>query len=85
MEDEGGEMRFARKGLPAGGAWIVTLRGRTSAFQSNGAGFPPMDRLYMPRVPEPSHWRDYTNDLTQNASRRWLDTLAHGTKPYMPD
>jgi hypothetical protein len=82
VEDEGGEMVFERQGHGPGGAWIVTLRGRTTVFASNGAGFPPMDQLYVPKVASPSHYRDYSNDLIPGARERWLGMLAsEGVRP----
>lgn len=72
IEQEGGHMVHERSGHGPGGAWVVTLRGKTTVFQSNGAGFPPMDRLYVPEAKEPSHWSDYSNELIDGARERWL-------------
>lgn len=76
VEQEGGDMVFERAGHSQGGAWVVTLRGKTKVFPSNGAGFPPMDRLYVPKVKEPSHYRDYSNDLIVGAREKWLEMLG---------
>lgn len=76
VEHEGGEMHLEREGRPQGGAWVITLRGRTTVFPSNGAGFPPMDRLYVPNVAEPMHFRDYSNTLVEGAKERFLGMLC---------
>lgn len=76
VEEEGGQMVYEKAGHGQGGAWVVTLRGKTMVFPSNGAGFPPMDRLYVPKVKEPAHYRDYSNDLVVGARDKWLAMLG---------
>lgn len=63
---------------------MVTLRGVTRVFPSNGAGFPPMDRLYVPKVREPAHYRDYSNDLIEGAKEKWLAMLSSGSSDTPP-
>ncbi len=70
-------MWYEREGAP-GGRWIVALQGRTREFISNGAGFPELDRLYVPRVAAPSHYSDYTNELLPEAADE-LMKLLHGS------
>lgn len=84
VEQEGGEMIYEKAGHGQGGAWVVTLRGKTTVFQSNGAGFPPMDRLYVPKVKEPSHYRDYSNALIVGAREKWLAMLGSGSGDGQP-
>jgi hypothetical protein len=68
-------MSYERTGAP-GGRWIVALQGRTREFLSNGAGFPELDRLYVPNVNEPAHHRDYTNQLVSNAEAQLMKLLT---------
>lgn len=79
VEQEGGQMVYEKAGHGQGGAWVVTLGGKTSVFPSNGAGFPAMDRLYVPMVTEPSHYRDYSDDLIVDAREKWLSMLGSGS------
>lgn len=72
-------MHFERGGHVPGGDWIVTLRGKTTVFQSTGAGFPRLDRLYVPKVEEPSDYRDYSNKLIVGAREQLLSVLASGS------
>lgn len=76
VEREGGHMVHARPGHGPGGAWVITFRGKTATFHSNGAGFPQMDRLYVPKVSEPVHYSDYSNDLVEGAEGKWLEMLG---------
>ncbi|GJQ28673.1 MAG: hypothetical protein HBSAPP03_05570 [Phycisphaerae bacterium] len=76
VEDAGGTMEHERRGHGPGGAWIVTLRRKRSVFESNGAGFPRLDRLYVPKVPNPSQWRDYTNTLRPGARAAWMRMIG---------
>ena len=76
VEQEGGKMFYERGGHGLGGAWVVHLRGITQVFESNQAGFPEMDRLYVPKVPTPKHHSDYhTGLLIEGAEQRWLTLL----------
>jgi hypothetical protein len=78
VENEGGAMTFERAGQPPGGTWIVHLEGRETPFFSNGAGFPELDGLYVPRAPNPTHWRDYSCELIPNAREVFLKLLKGG-------
>ncbi len=53
------------------GVWIVSLNGKSRAFESNGRGYPELDRLYRPRVQYPQHYSDYHRILIPDA----IDTL----------
>lgn len=81
VEQEGGQMRFEREGQAQGGAWIVTFRGKVTVFNSNGSGFPPMDKLYIPRIPEPQSYRDYSNQLVEGARDKWIRMLLQDAPP----
>jgi hypothetical protein len=58
------------------GAWIVRLGGRERAFVSSGRGFPELDSLYVPMVPNPSHWEDYTTTLVLGAIDKLVGELG---------
>lgn len=76
VDELGGQMRFERAGRPQGGTWIVSLPGHAERmFDSNGAGFPPLDGLYVPKVPNPTHYRDYSNDLQPDSRDRWISLI----------
>ena len=70
VEEEGGQMVHEGGGHGPGGAWVEQLRGMKETFPSNGAGFPRMDELYVPKVAEPVHYLDYTPDTTSIESPR---------------
>ncbi len=74
IEQRGGSMVHARKGYQWG-AWIVTLDGKTGTFLSNGRGYPDLDRLYKPKVANPQHYTDYSNDLVPGAIEKLVAML----------
>jgi hypothetical protein len=57
------------------GAWIVTLDGKSGTFLSNGSGYPDLDRLYKPKVDNPQHYRDYSNELVTGAIEKFIRML----------
>ena len=69
-------MRHERKGFKQGGAWVVELDGRRHTFEYRNGGFPEMDQLYLPRVPQPMGWRDYACDLMEGGQAKWLSRLG---------
>lgn len=76
VHELGGQMRHEKLGRPQGGSWVVSLPGHAETFfDSNGAGFPLMDQLYVPKVPNPSHHTDYTHELVAGARERWIAML----------
>ena len=75
FEEQGGTMTFEREGSPTG-AWVCTLYGRQRVFHSNGRGFPELNKLYVPKVPNPRHWRDYTTRLVEGALPQFLARCA---------
>jgi hypothetical protein len=74
IEQLGGSMVHARKGYQWG-AWIVTLDGKIGTFLSNGRGYPDLDRLYEPKVANPQHYTDYSNDLVPGAIQKLVAML----------
>lgn len=77
VEDLGGSMTFEREGHRYG-AWIVRLGRKSACFESNGSGFPKLDRLYVPKVERPQHWRDYSTTLIPHAVGSFVELIYHG-------
>lgn len=75
IEGRGGTMSFRREDS-RWGAWEVCLLGRSARFESNGAGFPDLDRLYVPKIEDPRHWSDYSNALVPAAIDKLLSRLV---------
>ena len=77
VESLGGTMVHVRKGQPAGGRWIVSLKGYADrSFDCDGkGGAPALDRLYVPKVADPKTYRDYTNTLLPTAQASLLAML----------
>ena len=77
VEARGGKMYFLRHGA-RWGAWEVRLDGQYGRFESNGSGFPKLDRLYVPEpeVDNPRHWKDYSSSLVPGAINELLRMLA---------
>jgi hypothetical protein len=58
------------------GAWVIRLGESSVTIEAEGnRSFPKLDRLYLPRVPEPQHWDDYLNQLVPDAEERLLSML----------
>lgn len=76
IESLGGTMQHERAGWPRGGAWIVQLGDKEQTFLSNGKGFPELDQLYEPKVPKPTHYRDYTTTLIPRAIEKLVGKLS---------
>lgn len=70
IEQRGVSMMHVREGHQWG-AWVVSLDGKSCTFKSNGRGYPELDRLYKPKISNPKHYTDYSNDLVPGA----LETL----------
>jgi hypothetical protein len=66
IEHRGGSMVAVRKGHQWC-AWTITLDGKTRTFESNGRGYPELDRLYVPKAPNPTHYTDYSHTLQPGA------------------
>jgi hypothetical protein len=74
IEQRGGSMVHVREGHQWG-AWVITLDGKTGTFLSNGRGYPDLDRLYRPKVSDPQHYTDYSNDLVPGAIEKLISLL----------
>jgi len=57
------------------GAWIVEIGDARRVFESNGAGHPELDRLYVRKVVFPRHWSDYTHQLVGDAKDVFLSMV----------
>jgi len=75
IEAMGGTMVFDRSGSTHG-TWVVRLKGKSAYFDSNGRGFPDLDRLYVPRVSHPRHYTDYSNELVPGALEKLIRMLS---------
>jgi hypothetical protein len=75
VEELGGTMRYQREGKPHGGSWVVVLPGFAEKRFDSQPGFPALERLYVPRIPNPTDWRDYTNTLRPDGSEKWIAML----------
>jgi hypothetical protein len=75
IEKRGGKMSFERSGYPQGGAWILKLANKSKVIESNQSGFPELDRLYIPKKPNPRHYRDYTTSLVPDAINQLIAML----------
>jgi len=59
------------------GAWIVRLHGKERIFRSNGSGYPELDKLYKPNVPEPKHYSEYTKTLLPHALEKFERLISN--------
>ncbi len=68
----GGTMKYEREGYEYG-AWVIKLGGKTTVIEAPGIGsFPKLDRLYVPKVPNPKTWDDYSTELVPDAEDKLL-------------
>ncbi len=59
------------------GAWIIRIEGQSITCEADGSrSFPQLDRLHVPKVPEPLIWDDYQNELVPDAEARLLSLLS---------
>jgi len=76
VEGLGGSMFYERKGYRYG-AWVIRIGEHSVTIKSDGnRSFPELDRLYVPRVPEPKHWDDYKDELVPDAEKQLLSMLG---------
>ena len=76
VERRGGTMIYEHAGHRHG-AWLIAIGGRSLAVEATGErSFPQLDRLYVPRVPEPQTWDDYEDELVPGAEARLLGLLC---------
>ena len=74
VEQHGGSMVFLRAGY-LHGAWEIRLDGKRAVCEWDDYGFPELDNLYAPKVPDPQHWWDYTKTLIPGAFERLVRML----------
>ena len=77
VESLGGRMWHARLGY-RWGAWVVELGVYRREFVSNGSGYPQLDQLYVPEVPNPKQCSDFTETLAEGAEDRFMGLIRHG-------
>ena len=69
-------MTYEREGYRYG-AWVIRIGESHVTIEAGGnKSFPELDRLYVPRVPNPMHWDDYLDELVPNAETRLLSMLG---------
>jgi hypothetical protein len=69
-------MVYEREGYRFG-AWLIRIGESTATIEAGGnRSFPELDRLYVPRVPNPMHWDDYANKLVPDAEAQLLSMLG---------
>jgi hypothetical protein len=72
-----GSMNFERKGQPKGGAWIISLGGKSKTILSSGAqSFRELDELYVPTCENPRTWGDYDDKLIDGAEDKLFAMLG---------
>jgi len=63
------------------GAWIIRLGERITTIEADAnRSFRELDSFYVPRVPYPQQWDDYSNELVPDAEARLLGML--GLEPF---
>jgi hypothetical protein len=75
-------MTYERKGYRHG-AWVIRIGESSVTIEAGGnRSFPELDRLYVPRVPDPRHWDDYLDELVPDAETQLLSMLGiSGNRP----
>lgn len=78
-------MTYEREGYQHG-AWVIRIGERSVIIEAGGnQSFPELDRLYVPRSPNPRHWDDYLDELVPNAEAQLLSMLGiSGDRPKCP-
>jgi hypothetical protein len=83
----GGSMTYEHKGYRHG-AWVIRIGEKITIVEAGGnQSFPELDRLYVPRVPQPRHYYDYSNELVADAENQLLSILgiSENRTEYFPD
>ena len=76
VERLGGSMTYEREGHRYG-AWVIKVGESNVTTEAGGDGsFPELDRLYVPRVPDPKGWDDYLDELVPDAETKLLSMLG---------
>lgn len=72
VERHGGAMVYVREGYRHG-AWVIRIGENSFTIEATGnQSFPQFDRLYVPRVPHPERWDDYSDELAPDAEAQLL-------------
>lgn len=80
-------MTYERKGHRHG-TWMMRIGKSIVAIEAGGnRSFPELDRLYVPRIPDPRNWDDYLDELVPDAELQLLSMLGiSGNRPAcLPD
>src|SRR5665647_1243991 len=81
VERLGGTMTYERRGFPHG-AWVIRIGDKSATIEAGGnRSFPALDGLYVPGVPHPQHWDDYSGELLPDAEARLLSLLRAEHSP----
>jgi len=84
VERLGGSMLYEREGYRHG-AWVIRIDENTATIEASGdRSFPRLDGLYLPRVPHPKRWDDYSNELVPEAEAKLLSMLRITTIKAKP-
>ncbi len=76
VERLGGSMVYQREGYRYG-AWVIRVGEHSVTIEAGGnRSFPQLDRLYVPRVSDPMHWDDYSDELVPDAETQLLSILV---------
>lgn len=80
VEQRGGSMTFEHEGYRHG-AWIIRIGESSATIEADAnRSFQQLDCFYVPRVPNPKQWDDYSNELVPDAVARLLGML--GLDPF---
>lgn len=76
VERLGGSMIYQREGYRHG-AWVIRIGENSVTIEAGGnRSFLQLDRLHVPRVPDPRHWDDYSDELVPDAETQLLFMLG---------
>jgi len=76
VERLGGSMVYQRKGYRHG-AWVISIGENSVTIEDSGnRSFPQLDGLHVPRVPDPRHWDDYSDELVPDAETQLSSMLG---------
>lgn len=88
VERLGGSMVYQREGYRHG-AWVIRIGDNSVTIEAGGnRSFPQLNGLHVPRVPDPRHWDDYSDELVSDAETQLLSMLgisSNGRQLLPPD
>lgn len=80
VERLGGSMFYERQGYHYG-AWVIRIGDNGAVIVAGGdQSFSELDGLYVPRVSNPQHWDDYSNELVPDAEAQLLSMLRNSSR-----